>query len=459
MAPDIPWGENWSVGTGRIFLLVNHVFDKIFGVGVTTCRLVSCACNLIMLLLLYRWARTCFDKTIARLSAFFLATASPFWYFTLHDGSYGAMVGLFAFLSFFFLSRAILDGGFWNAFGAGLSCGLAVDVHYRGALIVVATWTVLLLSEKRRHWRLWLALGSGSLVAFAWWYSLNILPMGLDYYLKNIAPVASEDGGEYSLSVLLTEFGRFYRMARHGAGILDLGVWLLLIPVALGSPRPHHERRPLVVMGLWLAAIFTIFSLLERTDREDLVLLYAPCLSILCALGLRRLGERHPSWASGLIATLMLLVVGESLGLLYVRRDLDSDAYFSKLRSSVRPGSIVLGSTSYWYAFPDQPYYGGQFYLDRVIQQLHEIKEPQDYSTNMERYGALLSFLSKRKIEYVIGCERLLPCLERYAPGGVLPSKNFDLIAVFKDPYHGQGKVIGKPPYTTKIYRVVSHEP
>ncbi len=471
MAPDLPWGLDWSLGVGRIFLLVHHLFYRIFGLGIYSCRLVSYVCNLLHLFLIYRWARVYFDPTIARLSVFFLAVSAPLWFLTNYNGNYYAMIGLFSFLSFFFLSRVQLEGRARDAFGAGLCSGLAVDVHYRCVIIVLATWVSLLLSNRKGERRLWLALGAGSLLAFAWWTSLNVLPVGLHNYLTIVMPMAAKDGGDFSWSLALPEFRFFVRLATRLPGALDTGLWLLLIPLALRAPRPQRERRPLATMLRWHAVLFVSFSILERSIREDITLFYAPYLSILCALGFRRLSEKRPSWSIGLWAAVLLFVVSEYSIFLYRHSNLDTAAYYQKLRAAVRPGSVVLGSVHYWFAFPDQPYYGGPYYLNSLSYVQGELGLPQElklivkYSSSGEAYVALLKVLKKRNIEFVIGCEHLKSCLELFAPGGVLPPKNFALIATIEDPYlgrrgleEGDGRKF-KASYTTRIYRLVSYEP
>ncbi len=457
MAPDIPWGAEWSLGVGRLFLLVHNRVYQVLGVGTYSCRLVSTICNLLQLLLLYRWARRCFDPTIARLSAFFLAVSTPFWYFAGHDGGYTAMIGLFAFSSFFYQSRALLEGRARDAFRAGLCCGLAVDVNYRGILIVFVTWVALLLSKKRKERHLWLALGAGSLIAFVWWVSLNVLPVGVEVYLRSVVPRAVRDGGGYTWRTLFSEFLRLGGFAGRWAGALDLGLGLLLIPMALRASLPRRERPPLTVMLRWLALIFAALSIAERSTREDLLLFYAPYLSVLCALGFRRLSERHPAWGISLVTAVLLVVFAEYGGLLYKYKDLDTAAYYHKLRAAVRPGSVVFGSARYWLAFPDQPYYGGQDYLSVLSRLTEELNPPGKYSAPSEAYAALLGFLKKRNIEFVIGCEYLQSSLESFAPGGTLPPKNFALVATIEDPH--LGKRWTKASYTTRIYRIVSYEP
>ena len=461
MAPDLPWGVDWSLGIGRIFLLVQNLVYHVFGLGIYSCRLVSYACNLLQLLLLYRWVRAGFDLTSARLSAFFLAISSPLWYFTVPDGSTTAMFGLFAFPSLLYLSRALLAGRARDAFGAGLCCGLAVDVHYRCVFLVLVTWAALLLSKRRGEPRLWFALGAGSLLALVWWVSLNILPVGLDNFLTKIVPMALSDGGAYTWETLLSEFRRFTQFAERWPGSLDFSLWLLLIPLALWKFGPRREQRPLAVLLQWLALIFLVFSILERAVQRELVLLYAPYLSVLSALGFRRLSERFPAWSMGLGAAILLAVVAEYGGLLYMRRNLDSAAYYQKLRATVRPGSVVLGAVPYWYAFPDQPYFAGEFYLARLALPPEKLKTFKGYSGPSELYAAFLDILKKRNIEFVIGCEHFIWFLEHYSPGGVLPPKNFALVTTIEDPFLGkrQGWGKNKPPYKTRIYRLVSYDP
>ncbi len=332
-----------------------------------------------------------------------------------------------------------------------------MDVHYRCIQIVLITWAALLLSKRRGELRLWLALGAGCLIAFVEWCSLNVLPVGLDNYRSSLLHMAAQDGGEYTWKTLASEVWRFAHFSGRWAGALDVSLWLVLIPVALRAPKPSRERPALAVMLQWLAILFVVLSLLERTTRERYILIYAPYLSVLCALGFRRLSELRPAWGIGLSAVILLVVSGEYGGILYKNRDLDTAAYNAKLRANIPTGSVVLGSVFYWQAFADQPYFCGQYYLGRLAELTDMLDPAEEYPSPSEAYAALLGILKKRNIEYVIGCEDFLPFLKRYTPDGTLPSRNFTLVATIKDPYHGKEKA-RKGSYSTRIYRLHTSE-
>ena len=143
----------------------------------------------------------------------------------------------------------------------------------------------------------------------------------------------------------------------------------------------------------------------------------------------------------------------------YMKNELNINGYFEKLRSSVDVNENILGNTHYWYAFPDAQYYGGNFYLNRVISVLKELKPAEEYENDHDRAKALLKVFEKRNIKYIISDEYLRPSIVSYFPNNEYPPNNFLLVNSFTDKFIGKGKYSKNSPYTTEIYKIISYDP
>ncbi len=455
MAADIPWGTGWIQGPGKLYLLIHSLYYKVFGVGVYQGRFVSFLAGLALLGLLYAWVRRHATRELALLSVFLLFATTSFWFFSVQEVRQHVFYALVSFACFALLTRALDRGRLRYDFAAGFCAALSMDIDCRGVmLILIAYMFTALYSVDRRGLRVG-CMVLGSAAYFLIWLCLNVLPMGLSFYLRRVIPVTLGDGGPYTWGTLASEFLRLNALLDSRIGVLDLALWCGLLP--LSRLHPLRSALPARWAAGWLMITFVAMTLIERLDYIEHLLLYSPLLAYFCSLGLAVALERWRGLATGAILVIALADWGAFAAILYQRRDLDISGYQRRLRAFIDPQKAILGSPQHWYAFPDSRYYGGAYYLSRVIHPLKQLKEAQEYPDDNARRAALLGVLEARGIEYVIGCEALLPFLKRYF-GENLPSENFLLLAEFQDPYMGQG-VAHPPPFTTRIYQVVSYRP
>lgn len=467
MAKDIPYGSSWNSGIGKLFFFIHYIFYKIFGIGLFQARLVTFVSGAILLILLYRWTVKYVSQEIAIFSTLLLGS-SPLFYLSLPDARQDVMHCLFAFFSFFLISIGVLKSKNIYFILAGFFSAMAVDISYRGVEIVVAVYIFHCIYFKRETFLKRSALLlSGSFIFFVYWISVNVMPMGIgEFRIYNLTSV-SEDGGVYSIKTLFSEVNRFLRLF-SGKGKYILGIEIgYLIFLSIISYRYWLKYKAILkVLLSWLLVCFFIMSLFEKTEGRSYLLIYYPVICIFSGIGLYELFEHKKKSA---YITLIAIIFSASVFQggrfilysyhTYIKRDFDPEGYNEKLRSSVGLNKNIIGATNHWYAFPDAQYYGGQFYLSRVMQVLKEFKPPNEYKNDYERAYALLNVFEKRKIEYIIADEYFKPTIIQYFTNNELPSKNFLLVNTITDMFLGKGNESKKPPYTTEIYKVISYEP
>lgn len=467
MAKDIPYGASWSSGIGKTFFFIHHVFYKIFGVGVFQARMATLLSGTLLLLFVFIWTYKNISQEIAIFSTFLLAT-SPLFYISLSDARYEVMLCLFSFLSFCLISSAVLKNRNIYFLFAGFISAVSVDINYRGIEIVMAAYLFhLIYFERETFLKRSMLLLTGSFIAFVYWFALNVLPIGINNFIEHVIVPASGDGGQYTIETLFSEVGRFIKNL-SGKRIYFMGIEVLYLTCLLiyfYKYRKKYNKISKIVLS-WLLVSFIILSLLERTTYPTYLLIYYPLICIFSGIGLCELFEHKKKVACVTLGAIMLFTSVFQGGRFvlysyhtYIKRDFDLKGYNEKLRSSVNSDKNIIGAPNHWYAFPDAQYYGGQFYLSRVIQVLKELKLPEEYKSDYERAESLLKVFEKRKIEYIVADEYFKPSIVNYFSHNELPSKNFLLVNTITDMFLGKGNESKKPPYTTEIYKVISYEP
>lgn len=468
MAKDIPYGGGWSTGIGKFFFLVHFVFYKMFGVGLFQARLVTFVSGVILLILLYRWTKKYISKDVAVFSTFLLAS-SPLFCMSIASVRYDVMFCLFAFLSFCFMSSAVLGSNIIYCFFAGLFSAMSVDVSYRGVEIVMAVYIFHCVFFTRETFlRRSILLLSGSFIAFVYWIILNVLPIGLENFILYQLSSATSDAGVYSIHTILSEFARFLSLSAGPARyflVIEI-VCLVILSIIFYRYRLRYKTVSRVMFS-WLVIVFFVMSIVENSTYRTHLLMYYPILCIFAGIGLCELFKQKRVLAYvSLIMIICFVSVFQCSRFAfisyhrYIKQDSDIKGYFEKLRSSVDLSEGVIGSTEYWYAFPDVQYYGGQFYLSRVVTILKELKLADEYESDFERTNALLNVFEKRKIKYIIADEHFKPSIIDYFPNKKFPSKNFLLVNTFTDRFIGKGAPdLNGPPYKTEIYKIISYDP
>ncbi|OHB47362.1 MAG: hypothetical protein A2099_07230 [Planctomycetes bacterium GWF2_39_10] len=467
MAKDIPYGAAWSSGQGKIYFLIHYIFYKILGSGVFQARLVTFVCGVGMLILLYKWTLRYISKEVAIFSTFLLI-ASPLYYLSLPDARTSVIHCLFGLLSFYFISSGFLTKKNYYFIAAGFVSAMSVDIDYRGIEIVLAIYIFhCVFFGKGAFLKYLLLLLIGTFIYFVIWFSINVLPMGIENFIKyNLIPTSGE-GDPFSIETLLSEVNRFINNLtgkRKYFTIVEV-LYLTFLSICFYKYRSKYNKVSKIVFS-WILICFVIMSLVERRSYIPHLLMYSPFICILSGIGLYELFNCKKKIASIVLVSIVFFSFVSQGGILlnyvyqkYYKKDYDIKGYYLKLRESVDVNKNILGQPQHWYAFLDSQYYGGNFYLGRVMGVLKEIRPPNEYNNDYDRAKAMLKVLEKRKIEYIIADEDFkLGGLMCYFPNKELPKKNFLLVDTIDDMFLGRGNS-QTPPYTTEIYKVISYEP
>jgi hypothetical protein len=464
MAADIPWGQTWSSGTGRLFFLTHHLFYKILGVGPFQARLVSFLGGWLLLFLVYRWARR-YVSAEAALFCAALLSASPSWWMLLADVRQDMLHCTASFLAFYFLSSGALSKKNVYFLTGAFFAAISVDINYRGIEIVMCAFLFILsLPDRSAAVKRLIMFLAGSILAFIPWFMINVVPMGISNFIHYSFVPALWGEGSYDLSVLLSEGVRFIRytaLASHLAKI-EIAYWIALL-VLFYRYRTRYPGPGGVILR-WVVITFIVMSLIERTTYPVYVLLYSPFICILCGMALYELFKKNRPVAWCIFAGILVcglacqaIRAGKYYYHEYVVKDYSPERFYEKLHGAVEMDKGILGDVANWYAFKDARYYGGLLYLGRVKDVLGEFRDAGYYKNANERAVALLGVFKRRGIEYIIANGPIKDYIAEYFSGNNLPRKNFTLVASAEDYFLGEDAALH--PVKTEIYRIISYEP
>ncbi|MEK6646129.1 MAG: glycosyltransferase family 39 protein, partial [Candidatus Firestonebacteria bacterium] len=184
MASDIPYGANWSTGIGKMFFFVHYICYKIIGLGLFQARLVTFVSGIVLLVYLYKWTSRYVSREIALLSTFLLTISTTFYYHLTSTRS-DILFCLLSFLSFYLISSAVLTKNDRYFLYAGFLSTLSVDISWRAIEIVLVVYLFhCIYFNRKSFFKRSLLLITGSFVAFVYWLSVNILPIGISNFLK-----------------------------------------------------------------------------------------------------------------------------------------------------------------------------------------------------------------------------------------------------------------------------------
>jgi len=471
MAKDIPWGGTWSTGRGKSFYFIHHIFYKLFGVGLFQGRMVTFITGALLLFLVFRWVAKNISYGAAMLSTILLMVSFSFWPF-LPVVSQDIAHCLFFFASFCLIYSAVSSKRSRNYFAAGLISALSVDISHRGIEIVLCVYLAhLIFSGRKNFFRHSAWLLAGSFLAFLIWFSLNVLPMGIENFIKyHFLKTGSRP---QILEMLTSEIKRFslYMRSMRNLAKIEVLYWVILLGTfyknRLGSKYPQATKFILC----WILITFAVMSVISYLDPQFspvYMLLYSMFICILCGIGLYELLQRGKKWAYGLLLFILCSGLGYQIGRVgiysyyqYFKVGYGMEGYHERLRSNIDLSKNILGDVEYWYAFPNSQYYGGNFYLSRVVNVLHQLKLPNEYEDSRERARAMLKVLRDRKIEYIVSSVHQgysKDIISQYFPASELPRKNFKLINKMEINFNWDQDAKTAPHSGIEIYEVISYE-
>lgn len=463
MGCDLPWGILWSNGIGKTFFYAHHIIYKIFGVGPFQARLLNLLAVSALLALFFRWTSEFYKRQTALAATLLLAASPSLWGF-ISNGRQDILHCLFSFVTFFFITKAITGRNRLYFMLSGLTAFYSMEVDFRGVEIILCSLLFLLSMRKKItgiEGIVFFSMGAAAAI-FVWTY-LNVVGPGPANFIQyNIMPSLTETK-EYTLASLFNEPVRFLRYINFGAFAAKIEMLYIVFLLAVFFKYRQRGRDADKFIFYWLALTFLTMSLVEKRTYPSYFLMYSPYLCILAGAGVEKL--LHKRRAFGLlvlIAAVCLLAQiarsGKYFYHEYIRKDYSPSHFAQRLRESIGPGKVIIGNVTDWYIFKDDRYYGGDFYLMHLQHLFRKPPLSSEVSAEKDRARAILDFLKRKNIEYIIDCNDLKFFIGEYFPGHVLPGKNFALVASIDDFFLGGGAQ-DSAPLRTEVYKIVSYEP
>ncbi len=245
---------------------------------------------------------------------------------------------------------------------AGLLIGSALVMHPNAVIYAPVIFALYLLDYGRRvlrrpgFWGFAGGLGAGVILFLA----SQILPWADPAaVLARLGTMAGRTPPMFRLDPAV------WLESLTGTGVLlvvGLTFWLFLLATAvvvLGRTPTVAARRLLVILGGLLLESVLVFSI----HPIHYAILVVPAAALVIAAWLDEWAAR--SWQPGLATYVRLaltggLIAAAGISAWTVIPRQDPAAYESALaaiRAAVAPGGAVLGTTAYWFAVPDHPYF------------------------------------------------------------------------------------------------------
>ena len=334
----------------------------LFGPSLFAMRLTSLLFGLALLLLVYFIAVRLYNPRAGLLSVLLVSVSLPF-IFSAHIARHDIMVavmGLGAVALYLCDERKPFPV---MSLLAGLLVGLTLDVHLNGLVYIPALGALFLLggpglsvraiAGNRRLW----GYVAGVAVGVLFFAVMHLLPNPQDFiYLYKLGNGASHT------PPLLTA-GPVAWVQSIADVFLQFGLPLALL-IALASVSLAYRRSPSDKILLVLFAVLVVaFALVVRNKSIQYAILVSPVAGLLIAayidmlLGAGWRTSRTVFVQIALAAGLVIASVAMIIPALTPGPTQEYQASLTLVRNAVPQGASVIGSQTYWFALPNQPYY------------------------------------------------------------------------------------------------------
>ncbi|HEY5548671.1 MAG TPA: glycosyltransferase family 39 protein [Coriobacteriia bacterium] len=367
--------ERSNVAFGRLYTGALGLVYRFFGVGVLQGRLLSFACGLAILALVYAITRELRGSRAASVWAAVLAAASYSFFDTTHTIRPEIMLTALAMCALYVLLVALRKRSVRLYAVAGLLAGACADVHSNGMCvpIAIALVVVWLLGWRRAFRSVALPFGLGAMVAAVWWISVHVLPdPGLfasqwgvwsTYGLPPAVQMVT-----HPITWIMTEAHKIVEPGTINVAILLLaGYWaMLLVSAAVLVPTwvrrenvepesgadPDADRLRYALVPLVYLASLTFAMTLIVSQRLQPYYVYAiPMIASGAVLAIpfaRRLARQV---LSVVLVGAVVLSIGATGYASWKLRDADYEHFASQIRGLVPADARVFGWPDLRFAF------------------------------------------------------------------------------------------------------------
>lgn len=338
---------------------------RIFGLSLWSGRVVSLIWGGALLFVTFLAGRRLFGTAAGWLAAVFLAASQPFLVST-HIVRPDTVVAALAVFAFYLAVAGTTGGPAVLHIAAGITLGLAFDVHPNTIAFIPLVGLVYLLRQRWRVWRsrdVWL-FAAGVALGAMYYLAIRVLPDPAHYadafrYWVGVdkRPPAL---ATFGWPMVLAEWSRF--TSYYEGRVAEA---LLILVGIVGVIRRVIRREPLDPLLPGLLVAFVVFTVLVSSKTEYYMILFYPFLLLLLGRELAEIGALLRSrrlLAGMLLAVLIVAPMGfeDNLGdMTMTTEEIKDRDYFSlirEIRQTVPPGASVLAPPVYWPGLPDYPY-------------------------------------------------------------------------------------------------------
>lgn len=332
------------------------------GLGLFQARLVSWFFGAVVLLLTVMVGSKLYNRLTGLLAALLLSLSQPFL-LSAHTARQDMMFTALVLLAFWLVLIAFEKEVGWAHLLAGLSIGLAFDVHLNASLFVLPL-AALYLAEYRtgilKQRGTWLVAAGGA-AGIAYFSVLHLLPGNGTFFTLNRFNFALESdlppietlNLHHLLGSLRDEVG-IYHFYDNGLAFALVGTGL----VYLLARHTHEDRRLLVFVGTALLS-FVLFR--GRTSDMYAIIIYPFFMMIVAAgfVGLLAV-PAQPLGQRAFVLMLLLLFAVSSIR--HVARpfseykNYDYGGITTQIDAVIPPNARVVGLPTWWLGLADHPY-------------------------------------------------------------------------------------------------------
>lgn len=453
MFPDLIEYENGHIGHGKLTYVMQASAYKLLGFGLYASRLPAVLCGLLITYGIFLVGRHLFGTLAGILGAGGFIFSSMFY--TTHEGAFHAWVACGYIFSAYFFLKLLVQGRVWQAVMAGFLVGITLSFHYTGILGVIPL--SLLVCYYRWKGELtnahFVGFFVGGFATFVIWCLLEVVPVGLDAFLKK-----AEYGSDISQQRYIgAHWFRYFVEGRRGT-FMEIPLLILgLASIRVLTRNIKLQFFYLYFLGLTIA--YTLFS-----GSGELITVWAPlfvlvggCFASYVSMPISRWSMPTKAWASILLFTFLYY------GAVHVKRANDAfrinmEAQYYDLTNTmsnyIPKDKVVMGSPLFWFGFVGRnPYITQGFYWDRLNEQTNELGDidTQPMAVTVEK---MLKFLKSRQVEYFIADEYFKNSIRIRIPETYW-GKLFQVETEFESNYYGAPSGGGVPPYKIQVWRLV----
>lgn len=383
---------------GKLFLISQQFFFKIFGYSLLAARLVSflsiIGCSIIFFLIMRDFGA---NKSFSCFFTFIFLTTEQVVY-SSHLARPEAMFTFWFLLCLFIFLKKHSSKKWYDHFIIGILCGIGFEIHLLALLLCLTVFILYLYYDPCESFNVkinktlpWI---SGVILLIILWFLGRFCCN--NRFFNKILSYASNKSLEKNLITRIKDFFIYYYRIFWGnpyhSKCIDIAFIMFVVIFSIFIINKRNIdidlRKRCRLLLLILISINIGFFLLGRYNRHYIIVIYpfVIMLGLLVLSGVINYFDKKIAIVLIILFLLFPLInIGKNAYLFYIFRNSDFDNYMKRIKENIPPKKTVIGDLSYEYGFHDYDYIS-----------IHDLTYAFSKKMEIENYFCI------NKIEYII---------------------------------------------------------